>query len=168
MSIEPAIRIVPSTALNDYFHHALRHASRQRNLSIDDATLQYLTLLLGSYARSEKIFDYTSERLQLRPLAMIYDEALNASCERERRLWLQRLGDIALFVGGLFNGRMNRRFQDLDYCVAMGGNAYGYLHDTTTHRDQRAQADIFGRLSYSFDRFVEVVAAVTRPPAGQC
>jgi hypothetical protein len=164
MSKQDANRIVPSKTLNDYFHHAIRRASRKNNLPIDDATLHYLTLLLGSYARSEELFDYADQRLQLRPLAIIYDEALNASCERERRLWLQRLGDIALFVGGLFSGRLSRRYQDLDYCIAMGCNAYGYLHETTIRRDQQAQAAIFGRLSNSFDRFVDVVATVTRPP----
>ena len=37
-----------------------------------------VALLLCHYARSEKVFDYAEQRLQLRPLALLYGEALEA------------------------------------------------------------------------------------------
>lgn len=164
MTARDGCRVIQATRLHDYFHHAVRAAAEQRRVVADDATLHYLTLLLSHYARSEQVFDYDQQRLHLRPLALLYDEALNAGSAHERRLWLQRLGDLALFVGGLFAGRVSRRFQDLDYCVAMGGNAYGYLQQSASRPDQQAQADVFGELAEDFARFVELVAIVTGRP----
>jgi hypothetical protein len=154
-------RVIQTTPLSEYFHHAVHDAASRRRLNADQATLHYLALLLCQYARSEQVFDYDNQRLQLRPLALLYGEALGARSQRERRLWLQRLGDLALFVGGLFAGRLSRRFQDLDYCVAMGGNAYGYLEQTAHQPGERAQAAVFGELADGFDRFVDLVATVT-------
>ena len=150
-----------ASGLNAYFHDAIQRTARDQHVNADGATLHYLTLLLSRYARSEAVFDYADQRLQLRPLALIYATALEAPSRRERRLWLQRLGDLALFVGGLFAGQLNRHFRDLDYCVAMGGNAYGYLCDTAERIDEAAQAEVFGELAQGFDDFVGVVATVT-------
>jgi len=154
-------RVIQTARLSEYFHHAVHRAASRRHLNADQATLHYLSLLLSHYARSEQVFDYDDRRLQLRPLALLYSEALGARSPRERRLWLQRLGDLALFVGGLFAGQLSRRFQDLDYCVAMGGNAYGYLQQTAIHPADRGQAAVFGELAERFERFVDLVAAVT-------
>jgi hypothetical protein len=155
--------IFQSTTLTDYFHHALREAARERAVDAEDATLHYLTLLLGTYARSDRVFDYDDQRWQLRPLALLYAEALNARNECERRLWLQRLGDLALFVGGLFSGQLSRRFRDLDYCIAMGGNAYSYLHQASQETRQLGLAEVYEELAARFDLFVGLVAAVARP-----
>ena len=161
MSGTPDDRLVATPRLGEYFHHAVQDAARERRLSADDATLHYLSMLLCRYARSEQLFDYADRRLQLRPLALLYREALEAGSDGERRLWLQRLGDLALFVGGLFSGRLSRHFRDLDYCMAMGGNAYGYLRQTARRPGDRAQAAVFGELADGFDRFVDVVALAT-------
>jgi len=48
----------------------------------------------------------------------------------------------------------------------MGGNAFGYLHETAERREQTAQAMVFGELADNFGRFVGLVAVVTgRSPA---
>lgn len=158
--------LVLTPGLNAYFHESILRTAREQRVQADGATLHYLTLLLSRYARSEAVFDYADQRTQLRPLAMLYASALDAPSRRERRLWLQRLGDLALFVGGLFSGQLNRHFRDLDYCVAMGGNAYGYLCDTAERNDEAAQAEVFGELAQGFDTFVGVVAVVTGRQAG--
>lgn len=159
--------VIQAARLSEYFHHAVHDAADQRHLCADQATLHYLSLLLSQYARSERVFDYDDRRLQLRPLALLYGEALGARSQRERRLWLQRLGDLALFVGGLFAGRLSRRFRDLDYCVAMGGNAYGYLQQTAIEPNDVAQAAVFGELAEGFDRFVDLVAVVAGQPGSR-
>jgi hypothetical protein len=161
MTVAHESRLIQASQLNAYFHEALLGAARRRHVAADEATYQYLTLLLCQFVRSERVFDYDQQRWQLRPLALLYGEALEARSERERRLWLQRLGDLALFAGGLFAGRLSRRFQDLDYCVAMGGNAYGYLSDTPAAGNERAVTEVFGELAANFERFVDLVAIVT-------
>ena len=147
--------------LQPYFHRAVHAAAGEQGLEADQATLHYLTLLLCRYARSDHLFDYDQQRLQLRPLALVYADAVAAPNSAERRLWLQRLGDLALFVGGRFAGRLNRHFRDLDYCVAMGGNAYGHLGQTAARSGEQGLANVFGELAGRFAHFVELVAVVT-------
>lgn len=148
--------------LQAFFHQSLTDTARQLQLAAQDATLHYLTHLLADYAHSERVFDHTADGLRLRPLAALYSDALQAGSVHERRLWLRRLGDLALFVAGLFAGRLSRRLSDLDYCIAMGGNAYGYLHQTAdgSARD-RALGEVFGELAQDFSRFVDLLAEVT-------
>lgn len=152
-------QMIQAGGLNAYFHDAVHAAADRQRLCADRATLHYLTLLLSSYARSDRVFDYEHQRLHTRPLALLYGDALAAGSQHERRLWLQRLGDLALFIGGLFAGRLSRNFTDLDYCVAMGGNAFGYLQETAPRADD--QALVFGELATGFAGFVDLVATVT-------
>lgn len=157
----PHAQVLQEQRLEAFFHRALHDAAHHQRLDAGAATLHYLTHLLTDYARSEHLFDYTENGLQIRPLALLYGEAVNARSVRERRLWLQRLGDLALFVSGLFAGRLSRRYTDIDYCVAMGGNAYGYLLDTATDSSRdRALGEVFGELSERFVRFVDLLAEV--------
>lgn len=155
------VQLIQAARLHEYFHGAVHAAAERRHLSADNSTLHYLTLLLSQFARSERVFDYDHRGQHIRPLALLYGDALAAGNRRERCLWLQRLGDIALFVAGQFAGRLSRRFVDIDYCVAMGGNAYGYLGQTAAQTDEHAQALVFAELADSFEQFVEVVAVVT-------
>lgn len=148
--------------LQAFFHQSLTRTAREHRLGANDATLHYLTHLLTDYAHSERVFDRTADGVRLRPLASLYGDALQAGTVRERRLWLRRLGDLALFIAGRFAGRLSRRLADLDYCIAMGGNAYGYLHQTAdASTGDRALGEIFGELAGDFARFVELLAAVT-------
>lgn len=158
-------RVIAAARLTEYFHDTIHAVAERQHLNADCATLHYLTLLLSKYARSDQVYDYDQRHLQLRPLALLYGDALAAGGQQERRLWLQRLGDLALFVGGLFAGRLSRHFTDLEYCVAMGGNAYGYLEQTAPRADD--QALVFGELANGFERFVDVVAVVTGKAPGR-
>lgn len=151
--------VVTTEHLHAYFHDSIHAVAKRQQLPADQATLHYLTLLLSQFARSDQLFDYDRQGMQLRPLALLYADAVAADSEGERRLWLQRLGDLALFVGGLFAGRLSRHFTNLDYCVAMGGNAYGYLQQTAPRRDE--QARVFGELADGFPHFIDLVATVT-------
>lgn len=153
--------------LQAFFHQSITDAARSRQLPAGDATLHYLTHLLADFAQADRLFDHTPAGPKLRPLAVLYSDALCAPSVTERRLWLQRLGDLALFIAGWFSGRLSRRLTDIDYCIAMGGNAYGYLHDTAdgSPRD-RALGEIFGELAHGFDRFVELLASITGRQAG--
>lgn len=154
-------KLIETAQLSDYFHQAVHTTANEKRLGANAATLHYLAQLLCTYSRSDQVFDFSEGRLQLRPLALLYGSALEASGRRERQLWLQRLGDLALFAGGLFCGQLSRHFRDLDYCMAMGGNAYGCLQQSAAQQHQDAQTLIFGELADRFEGFVEVVAVVT-------
>jgi len=154
-------RINKETNLKTYFHNTIRDISSEKNMDIKDHTLWYLTNLLTRYSRSERFFDYRPESGTFTPLAEYYRQAMDADSDQERRLHLQRLGDVAIFVAGLFAPALNRRVVGINYYMSMGETAYGYLADSggLTAKD-KALSEIFHDLARSFGRFVTILSEV--------
>jgi hypothetical protein len=91
--------------------------------------------------------------MTLRPLALLYSDAIEADNTRERCLMLQQLGDMALFLGALYPERFSRHGILQDYFIGMGGSAYDYLADNA-----RSNRHIFAELANTFTRMLEMVA----------
>lgn len=163
MSKSPDSKPLTPATLQAFFLDSVNDAIRNQQVETCEATIWYLSHLLSDYARSERLFDTTEEGVMLRPLAELYALASEAPSETERKLILQRLGDVALFVSGLFSGLFTRRRRlvDVDYYMAMGGGAYAYLGESPpgSVRD-RSLTEIFLDLSGQFSRFVDVLAEV--------
>lgn len=111
------------TSLPDYFRRRLhRFATRLRPPPNED-TLWYLGEMMHRFSRSDQFFDSQQGRLHNRPLALLYGDALATSDTRQRCLLLQRLGDLALFIGAFFSERYARRGIHRDHFVGMGSAA---------------------------------------------
>jgi hypothetical protein len=148
------VRAIPESSLPNYFRGRLRRSAKRLNLKPHADTLWYLGDLLDRYGHSDQLFDYDQGRRDFRPLALLYDDAQSAASEPQRCLLLQRLGDLALFVGALFPERYARRGIRRDYFVGMGGGAYDYLSERAP-----ANRHIFRELTHHFARMIELVAA---------
>ena len=154
-------RIVTNLNIREYFKDSVSNAVANQNLDASESTIFYLINLLTTFTRSEDFFEKTGNGVMLRPLALIYADALNAATDNERNRCLQRLGDIALFVSGLFSSYLNRRAVDLDYYISMGGNAYSTLAITVKGKEQgHLFSQIFDELSEKFICFVNVFAEI--------
>lgn len=151
--------INPESSLKAYFHNAIERASDEKHLDAGEHTLWYLTNLLHTYSRSEKFFDYRPDGGTFTPLVQYYQSALEAENDHERRQYLQRLGDVAIFITGLFAHALDRKAVGRRYYMSMGENAYGFLADTAGHtaRD-RLLGEVFTELSNSFSGYVSVLA----------
>ena len=144
---------ITETSLSSYFSKRLnRYAERFRPPPHED-TCWYLGTLLERFGRSEELFAYQDGQMTLRPLALLYSDAVEADNTRERCLLLQQLGDMALFLGALFPDRFTRHGILQDYFVGMGGSAYDYLADNA-----RSNRHIFAELANTFTRMLEMVA----------
>ncbi|MCB1670606.1 MAG: hypothetical protein R3F41_07520 [Gammaproteobacteria bacterium] len=144
---------VTETSLASYFKKRLtRYAQRLRPPPHDD-TCWYLGNVLDRFGRSDQLFYYQDGHVTLRPLALLYGDALRANNDRERCLLLQQLGDMALFLGALFPERFARHGIQRDYFIGMGGSAYDYLADNA-----RQNRHIFSELAHMFGRMLEMVA----------
>jgi hypothetical protein len=144
---------VAETSLSCYFKDRLADVGERYRPPPHEDTYWYLGSLLDRFGRSERLFAYEDGRLDLRPLALLYGDALEARNERERCLLLQQLGDMALFLGALFPERYTRHGIRQDYFVGMGGGAYDYLADNAT-----GNRHIFAELSRTFGRMLDLVA----------
>lgn len=83
----------------------------------------------------------------------------------ERRLYLQRLGDVAMFITGMFAPALRRRVVGVGYYMSMGESAYSTLADTAGNSSrEQAQAEIFSDLAHQFKGFVSVLNSISTPP----
>lgn len=157
----PTPAVLASGSISEYFQQSLGEALARNRLRTSGEVQHYLTNLLTGFARSERLFDSSEDGLGIRPLALLYADALNAPSPEVRGQALQRLGDIALFIAGLFAHSLSRRLVDVDYYIAMGGSAYGVLGDRPPpSRRGRAMAGVFQDLAARFTAYVDVLADV--------
>ena len=144
---------ITETSLSNYFSQRLTRYARRFQPPPHDDTCWYLGNLLDRFGRSENFFNYQDGQMTLRPLALLYGDALEARNERERCLLLQQLGDMALFLGALFPQRWARHGIKQDYFIGMGGSAYDYLADNA-----HSNRHIYSELANTFTRMLEMVA----------
>ena len=139
-------------SLSEYFREQLARHAQELEPTPQEDTCWYLGNLLVRFCRSENFFAYEDGRMDLRPLALLYGDAVEARNEHERCLLLQQLGDIALFMGALFPGNYTRRGLRQDYLVGMGCGAYDYLADNA-----RRGRHVFLELGGDFSVMLELV-----------
>ena len=149
---EAANRVLPCTSLREFFKDTLHGALCRQHLAVEDQTEHYVVNLLTLFARSEALYESTPDGLRLKPLAKMLCEALEAAPgTAERHRYLQRLGDVSLFVAGFFAQGFATKLIDIDYHIAMGGRAYGALAQTTPRGGRgRVLAAVFAELSEKF------------------
>ena len=144
--------------VREFFREALQAALGHQHLQVRDHTEHYVVNLLAMFSRTDALFEPGPEhRAQLKPLALLLAEAVDAPDERHRYRTLQRLGDVALFVAGFLAGGFARRPVDVDYHIAMGGRAYGTLAQAPHHGAQRVLASVFAELEEKFQPLVDAL-----------
>lgn len=158
---QAAERLITGTNVRAYFHDSITTALKKRNRSAEDHTIAYVTNLLAGFTRTDMLYDHTRDGPMLRPLALLYADAVQAVSEEERQNALRRLGDVALFVSGVFPDSLSRTMVDVDYYIAMGGSAYGYLvRNASDSPRARAWVEAFEELASRFCEFVELLGEV--------
>jgi hypothetical protein len=165
---DAATRVVPVANLREFFRDTLHGALVRQHLAVEDQTEHYVVNLLTLFARSEALYDSTPDGLRLKPLVAMLCEALEAAPgTAERYRYLQRLGDVSLFVAGFFAQGFATSLIDIDYHIAMGGRAYGALAQSTARGRGRALAAVFAELSEKFQPMVDALNEVSESSCAQ-
>jgi hypothetical protein len=165
---DAAKRVLPVANLREFFRDTLHGALVRQHLAVEDQTEHYVVNLLTLFARSEALFESTSDGLRLKPLVAMLCEALEApagTAERHRNL--QRLGDVSLFIAGFFAQGFATKLIDVDYHIAMGGRAYGALAQSTARGPGRVLAAVFAELSEKFQPMVDALNEVSESSCAQ-
>lgn len=151
--------LVKQESLQNYFHDCLNSSLRKHNVNAADFTVIYLANLLINFTRSENFIDVNEGRSPHKPLASHYSDALSSNTTHERNIALRRLGDIALFVCGLFSDSLKTKAVDVDYYAAMGGNAYSHLSASQNiNNSGPIFKQVFHELSSKFIDFADVLS----------
>ena len=150
--------LVKAQDVRDFFQEALTDLVGQRKIDVGDDTVAYVTNLLTVFARSDRFYEWTPQGPTLTPLAMIYAEVMQAKSMKHRQQMLQRLGDVALFMAGMFSESFHQKTYDVDYYIGMGGAAYGSLSASISSQlEGRMSSKVFAELSRFFSDFVQVL-----------
>jgi hypothetical protein len=154
--------LVAVSSLREFFRDAFHAASEHQHLDIDEQAEQYVVNLLTMFSRADALYEKTPEGLRIRPLAHMLADALEAPSTAARQRCLQRLGDVSLFIAGFFARSFARRLIDIDYHIAMGGNAYSSLADTMNRSSSgRSVASVYAQLAQKFQRLVDALNEVS-------
>jgi hypothetical protein len=154
--------LVAVSSLREFFRDAFHAASEHQHLDIDEQAEQYVVNLLTMFSRADALYERTPEGLRIRPLAHMLADALEAPNAAARQRGLQRLGDVSLFVAGFFARSFARKLIDIDYHIAMGGNAYSSLADTMQRSSSgRCVAAIYAQLAQKFQRLVDALNEIS-------
>src|ERR1700674_3763127 len=150
--------LVAVSSLREFFRDAFHAASEHQRLDIDEQAEQYVVNLLTMFSRADALYERTPEGLRIKPLAHMLAEALEAPTAIARQRSLQRLGDVSLFVAGFFARSFARKLIDIDYHIAMGGNAYSSLADTMQRSiSGRCIAAIYAQLAHKCQPLVDAL-----------
>jgi hypothetical protein len=156
------VSVITQSSLREYFHNELHEALNHQKIQAEGETVCYLTNLLTTYARSDEFFEQTDYGVDIKPLAVTYSEALSESSMQVRTRLMQRLGDTALFIAGVFADSLNRKLVDVDYYIAMGGTAYAQVSDSMRgYHAVKSLAGLFDELRKKFTDFVDVLNEVS-------
>jgi hypothetical protein len=154
--------VVAVSSLREFFREAFHEASEHQRLGIDEHTEAYVVNLLTMFSRADALYEQTPEGPRLKPLAIMLAEAADAQSASARHRALQRLGDVSLFIAGFFAQSFARKLVDVDYHIAMGGNAYGSLADTLQRSTSgRVVAGVFAELARKFQHLVDALNEVS-------
>jgi hypothetical protein len=154
--------LVAVSSLREFFRDAFHAASEHQRLDIDEQAEAYVVNVLTMFSRADALYEKTPEGLRIRPLAHMLADALDAPSAVARQRALQRLGDVSLFIAGFFARSFARKLIDIDYHIAMGGNAYSSLADTMPRSGSgRSTAAVYAELARKFQPLVDALNEVS-------
>ena len=145
--------LVHAQSPEEYFKEEVEAACRRQALHPQPLTEYYVVRLLSAFARADSGPAQTLASNDA--LGVMLVRALNSGGSR-RRLELQQVGDVALFISGFFSDSLRGSLVDIDYYMSLGGRAYASLGAI-----DHALSPTFAELSEKFGNFVDVLADVS-------
>jgi len=156
--ITEAQQLITETNLVEYFRSSIDDALTNQNIEVEPETARYLVNILSFFSRTDNLYPRDADGCQSKPLALMYAEATEEQSSDARFQALRRLGDLSLFICGVFSDSLNRKVVDVDYYAAMGGGAYAYLSGDLHASRLRTLGEIFSELADKFSDCVDVLA----------
>jgi hypothetical protein len=161
--------IQPVASLKEFFRDALHDALSHQHVAVEGETEHYVVNVLTLFSDADALYERQSHnearqaesRRQLKPLAMMLGEALEAPTSEARFRGLQRLGDVSLFIAGFFSAGFARKLVDIDYHIAMGGQAYGALAESCPASRARTLRQVFAELAAKFQPMVDALNEIS-------
>ncbi len=160
--------IQPVASLKEFFRDALHDALSHQRVAVEGETEHYVVNVLTLFSDADALYERHphnearhDSRKRLKPLALMLGEALEAPTQEARFRGLQRLGDVSLFIAGFFSQGFARKLVDVDYHIAMGGQAYGALAESCPSTRARTMRQVFAELAAKFQPMVDALNEIS-------
>ncbi|MDZ7736617.1 MAG: hypothetical protein U5P41_11325 [Gammaproteobacteria bacterium] len=162
LSSQKHSRLITGMDVREFFQDSVQTAVVRQQVNVADDTVFYVVNMLTEFARSDALYEDTPDGRMIKPLARFYTDAVDATTIQEANNALKRLGDVALFIAGLYAHSLQRSAVDIDYYIAMGGNAYDCLADSVRRSFHgRTFGEIYQELAEKFAQLVDVLSEVS-------
>lgn len=152
--MKPKIKVYSQPT--DYFQELIIQATQDTQKSSRKESVQYLASLLNDFlkARTEAlnllVFGHLTPTLALMKIG-------DMAADSQLRLY-KKIGDVSLFVSGLFLNALARSVLDLDYYKKIGEKGYHMAHTVSA---EQALKDTFLDLSLNFLSYIEILHHVS-------
>lgn len=153
--------VIANSSVRSYFYETFNNALIHQKKYLNPETTIYIVNLLTNFSKTEKAFSVSQQEFGLKPLAFIYADAVHSETKKEKFLHYKYLGDITLFISGIYYLSLNRSLVDVDYYIGMGENAYQTLGSADHFYENSAFQLIFSELSQQFLAVVELLNEIS-------
>jgi hypothetical protein len=153
------MKIIGCTNIREYFKESVESAISNQHTNVSSETSYYIVNVLTQFCLSENLFTTTPTGPQLEPLITWYNKYVEATNIYSKYTNLKQLGDVALFISGIFSYSLNRKIVDVEYYNDMGASAYGILSQLQ-HSHAKMMRESFAELSNQFIDCTEILAEV--------
>jgi hypothetical protein len=144
--------------LREYFTLEIRSVIEKHQISAKETSIFYLASLLSRNIETEQFFKMGADgKPSDTLLTELYLQYLQAKDE-EKRVILQRLGDLCLMVSGYFSESIRRKVVDIGFYFGMGGSAY---YSLSTMVKEKEPKETFDELSNKFQSFSNVLGEMS-------
>lgn len=139
----------------EYFKEQVEAACERQHLRPQPLTAYYVVSLLSEFTHLGKS-PATEVMASNEPLGVRLLRSLQTGGSSQR-VGLKQVGDASLFISGFFSDSLRRSLIDVDYYVALGGQAYRSLGTVSDD----VLSPIFVELADKFVQFVDVLSEVS-------
>lgn len=152
--------VVKCTSIAAYFHEEVVAACSEQGLTATEPAEFYVVTMLESFTHSDTLFRVDSTgRRDHEALAGMLQRAVAETTPGKQLDHYRRMGDLALYLAGMFADSLRRTTVGLSYYVRMGQSAYATLADHGQNTNA-ALREIFHELSKTFPGWVEVLRQI--------
>jgi len=152
--------------LKSFFAEECLSIATKQGLSVPEHLSAYLGQMLARFAGSETYFVPNSDPHTTKPkkefpsIVRLWLEGQTQPA-MEQLVQMQHVGDLALYTSGFFPERIQRSMLDMDFYMAVGGQAYERAGKIRESIAQERELNVYFELASKFSELKELLAELS-------
>lgn len=143
-----------------FFTATVEEIVKQRGYDISEMARWYLSNLLTTYLRTDKLSFPNKKNFPERPFALTFLEAQNVK-KQDSVLQLKHLGDTTLYLTGYFGKSFENSLLTVDYYRTLGILSYRRISLLTVPQMKSDTAPLFKELAQKFNNLAKILEEIS-------